>query len=200
MLLRVALETANHHAYADGDRLALMDAGSRADYQSFLARVLGFESVVEEAVTRVHDLDPLLMRGFLKTSRLRKDLRALGATPHDIEVLPSASVGVIRTVPQALGWMFVLERHTLLAGLVRRHLTRSLPLEIETASNYLTAQGDTPGARFRAFGDALASYGRRYPPASIVAAAGEAFRAQRQWYLVTHKRSCAVVTSRVASS
>jgi heme oxygenase len=200
MLVRMAIETTAHHAYADGDRLALMDARTREQYRSLLARVFGFESVVEAAVARIRDLDPHLMRGFLKTPRLRTDLRALGMGSHEIELLPTANIAPIRTIPHALGWMFVLERHTLLAGLVRRHLTRALPEEIEIASSYLSAHGETPGARFRSFGDALAMYGRRYMPASIVAAAAEGFRAQRQWYLVAHSRSCAVVTSRVASS
>ena len=183
MLVRVAIETNRHHSQADGDRLALMDVRTRVDYHRFLARVFGFESVVEVALARIHDLDPLLLAGFLKTPRLRQDLLALGA---DVKLLPVANLPIIRTVPQALGWMFVLERHTLLAGLVRRHLARALPTEMETASSYLCAHAESPGARFRAFGDALATQGRRFTPDSIVTAAAEAFRAQRQWYLVAH--------------
>jgi heme oxygenase len=186
MLVRLAIETNRHHSQADGDRLSLMDVQTRSDYRAFLGRVFGFEAVIEATVARIHDLDPLLMRGFLKTPRLRQDLLALGASSQDVDLLPAATIPLIRTVPHALGWMFVLERHTLLAGLVRRHLARALPTEIETASSYLSAHGESPGARFRSFGNALATYGRRYPPDSIVTAAAEAFRAQRQWYLVAH--------------
>lgn len=77
--------------------------------------------------------------------------------------------------------MFVVERQTLLSGLIRRHLCRAMPLEIAAASRYLTAYGDAPGARFRLFGDAVARYARDIAPDAIVAGANEAFRAQRLW-------------------
>jgi heme oxygenase len=184
MLLRLALETRVHHNIADADRLAVMDARDRTTYRTFLERVYGFESVVETVLVRVPDLDPKLVRGTLKTGRLRDDLVALGLAAHEVDRLQAATAPAIRTPAQALGWMFVLERHTLLAGLIRRHLARYLAPEMTVAAAYLTAYGDTPGARFRVFGDALGEYGRRYAPDLIVAAAREAFRAQRHWYMV----------------
>jgi heme oxygenase len=183
MLLRVALETRVHHNIADADRLAVMDARDRSTYRTFLERVHGFESSVETAIVRAPDLDAALVRSMMKTARLRQDLTALGLELDEIDQLPAATAPNIRTAAQALGWMFVLERHTLLSGLIRRHLSRYLAREMAIASAYLSAYGDTPGARFRIFGDALGDYGRRYAPDFIVAAAREAFRAQRQWYM-----------------
>ena len=183
MLLRVALETRVHHNIADADRLAVMDARDRSTYCTFLERVYGFESVVEAALVRTPDLDPVLVRDTTKMAHLRQDLNALGLGVHEIDLLPTASAPNLRTPAQALGWMFVLERHTLLSGLIRRHLARYLTAEMAIASAYLWAYGETPGARFRVFGDALGHYGRRYAPDFIVAGAREAFRAQRQWYM-----------------
>jgi len=52
----------------------------------------------------------------------------------------------------------------------------------EGATTYLGAYGTTPGARFRALGETIGRYAQEFPPAVIIAAACEAFRAQRQWY------------------
>ncbi|MBA3460864.1 MAG: biliverdin-producing heme oxygenase [Deltaproteobacteria bacterium] len=185
MLVRVALETSNHHAAADEDRLTALDIETVDDYRSFLTRIYGFEVEVEAALAKVVDLDAAFVRDRAKTARLHHDLVVLGLTSEDIIPMPKVSTLTIRNAAQALGWMFVLERHTLLAGLIRRHVVRTLGYEILPGTSYLAAYGDTPGARFRAFGAALCAYAHTYPPASIVLAANEAFRAQRQWY-ATH--------------
>jgi heme oxygenase len=185
MLVRVALETTIHHAAADEDRLTALDIETVDDYVAVLTRIYGFEAEVETALAKVADLDPNFVRDRAKAARLYQDLVVLGMTSEDIIPLPKVSTISIRSGAQALGWMFVLERHTLLSGLIRRHVVRALGEEILPATSYLAAYGDTPGARFRAFGSALCAYAHTYPPAAIVHAANEAFRAQRQWY-ATH--------------
>jgi len=182
MLVRVALETTIHHAAADEDRLTALDVETVDDYTGILTRIYGFEVEVEAALDRVCDLDTSFVRDRAKSARLYQDLVVLGMTPEDILPLPRVPTISIRTAAQALGWMFVLERHTLLSGLIRRHLVRALGEGILPATAYLAAYGDTPGARFRAFGAALCAYAHSYPPAAIVLAANEAFRTQRQWY------------------
>ena len=182
MLVRVALETTRHHRAADEDRLAALELTTVEGYRTLLARILGFEAVVEAAIARVTDLEAAFVRDRLKSSHLQHDLRALGMTPESIAMLPQPSSVSIRSGAQALGWMFVLERNTLLAGQIRRYLLRTLGPSVEPACSYFAAYGDTPGAKFRAFGAALCAYAHLHAPAAIVAAANEAFRAQRQWY------------------
>ena len=182
MLIRLALETGGHHAIADEDRLKVMDAKSRAEYRAYLVRIYGFEAPVEEAIAKVAGLEPELQERH-KISRLRADLSELGLTPEVIGWLPAfpaASINV-HTPAQAIGWLYVLERATMLAGLVRRHITRTLGTS--TATDYLSADGGTPGARFRALGEALCRHARQSTPRAIISAVNEAFRAQRQWYL-----------------
>ena len=181
MLVRLGLETSIHHAQADEDRLAAMDVKTRAEYRAFLGLAYGFESSVEHAVWRTTELDGDVLRDRKKAARLRDDLQVLGLSASEIEDLPRAAV-TIHSVAQALGWLFVIERHTLLSGLIKRHLHRALGDGVGGAFAYLSAYGDTPGARFRSLGEQLGRYAETCPPAAIVSGAKEAFRAQRQWY------------------
>jgi heme oxygenase len=181
MLIRLGLETGAHHTLADEDRLAALEIRTRTDYQAFLSTVFGFEAPVEQALLRTRDLGTDVLRERLKVGRLRRDLEALGMTTNEIDALPVAANVTIKSTEHALGWLFVLERQTLLSGLISRHLVRTMPT-VSTAVSYLEAYGDTPGARFRLLGTQLGTYGERYGAASIVAGANDAFRAQRLWY------------------
>ncbi|HLL25535.1 MAG TPA: biliverdin-producing heme oxygenase [Kofleriaceae bacterium] len=180
MLLRLALDTASHHVAADEDRLAVMDVKTRGEYVTHLARIYGFESVVEDMIARVSDIDPVILRDRQKTARLRSDLLALGSSSSRIASLRTLSRANIRTPAQALGWLYVLERSTRLAGVIRRHVQHLLGADI--AVSYFTSGSETAGARFRMFGELLGAYARRYTPSQIVFAANEAFRAQRLWF------------------
>jgi heme oxygenase len=113
------------------------------------------------------------------------DLIHLGVRSEDIERMAMAAVH-IRTIPEAFGWLFVLERQSLLAGQLLRHLSRTLGTAIKNATTYLAACVDSPGARLRAFGEAAGKCAQSYPPRMIVAGASDAFRTQRQWYMYPH--------------
>ncbi len=179
MLIRLALETRPHHVAADETRLRLMDVRSRAEYRAELVRIYGFEAAVESALLRVKDLDGQLVRDRLRTDRLRDDLVALGVTPEVVDWLPVARSIPISSASQALGWLYVMERHTLVAGLLRRHIQRMLGKDLCGAVSYLTVA--SPGNRIRELGEAIGRQANERTPASIIAAAHEAFRAQRQW-------------------
>ena len=188
MLQRLSADTRAHHANADADRLAAMDVASRVEYRTFLARVYGFESAVEDAISKALALDPDVLHGRLKMDRLRQDLEALGLARSEIARLPVAATPKLRSHAQALGWLFVLERHTLVAGVVRRHLQRTFT-DAADAFNYFSAYGDTTGARFRSLGETLARVAQVCASGALATAAGEAFRAQRQWYRSTRRAS-----------
>jgi heme oxygenase len=183
MLLRLGFETQQHHAVADADRIALMEVRSCGEYRTRLARTYGFEAPVETALATL--LDAALVREHAKAHCLRHDLQTLGLTAEDIVMLPQYATR-ITSVAQALGWMFVIERHTLVSGLIRRQLAHRFGAALQDAASYLAAYGDTPGARFRTLCSAIDEYATQQAanPRLIVAAACEAFRAQRQWYLV----------------
>jgi heme oxygenase len=187
MLQRLSTDTRAHHANADADRLAAMDVASRVEYRTFLARVYGFESAVEDAISKALALDPDVLDGRSKMDCLRQDLEALGLARSEIARLPVAATPKLRSHAQALGWLFVLERHTLVAGVLRRHLQRTIT--DADAFNYFSAYGDTTGARFRSLGEWLARVAQVCASGALATAAGEAFRAQRQWYRSTRSAS-----------
>lgn len=181
MLARLALETRAHHAGADGDRLVLLDAPTPARYRAFLETVYGFELRYEQALIQAPDLAPSIVRACARIGMLRDDLHALGATAAELAALPSATLPVFRSEPQALGWVYVVERNTLLHNLLRRHLRRILPGELARAGGYLAAH-PIPGDHYRAIGVALDAAARRANPSQIVEAACDAFASQHAWF------------------
>lgn len=181
MLLRLALETGPHHSAADEDRLDGLHITRTAEYRRFMQRVHGFEAPVENAAVKILGQDSELAREHCYTRRLHDDLLKLGLDARSIEVLPSAAP-VLRTSADAYGWMFVLVRNRLIAGQLSRHVSRTLGHSVVGSTSYLDASSDKPGLRLRMFGDMLCAAALKLPAASIVAAANEAFRAQRLWY------------------
>lgn len=182
MLLRLALETAAHHTAADEDRLRGLTITSLDEYRAYVARIFGFEVVVERTVERLARRDHVWLRERMRSHLLRDDLRGLGLSDAEIAEVPLAGALHMPTLGHALGWMFVLERHTLVAGQLRRHVNRALGQNAGSAIRYLSARGDRPGTSFRAFGETLGELAQTHSPSQIVHGANEAFRAQRQWY------------------
>lgn len=182
MLLRLAVETRRHHAAADADRLAPMNEPSLAGYRDYLTGVYGFEAAVEGALVQTPELDLQLIRTRTKMGRLQQDLLTLGLERDAIARLPRCALRPFRSAAEAFGWLYVVERNTLLFGLIRRHLAQHLPLT--RASAYLSVYGASPGARFRELGGLLNLEAARGPTklAAIIAGANLAFLCQRVWF------------------
>jgi heme oxygenase len=181
MLVRLALETRAHHGAADADRLALLDAPTPAGYRSFLESVYAFETRYERALIQTPHLEPRIIRSCTRTHLLRNDLRALGATEETLAALPIPVIPPFRSEAQALGWAYVVERNTLLHGLLRRHLWRVLPRDISRGGSYLAALS-SPGTHYRELGLEIDDAAKRTNPSVIVDAATEAFAGQRLWF------------------
>jgi heme oxygenase len=181
MLIRLALETKPHHASADADRLTLLedDVPTAGRYRTFLEAVYGFEASYERALIQTPALEPRLVRACSRLVLLERDLRALGAT--NLDAMPQPLIPAFPHEAHALGWIYAVERNTLLHGLVRRHLWRALPRVMDRAGSYLAAY-TTPGARYRDLGIDLEAGALRSIPSQIVAGANEAFACQRLWF------------------
>ena len=184
MLSRVNRETRVHHQLADNDRLALLSAGAdRVKYVGMLSRIFGFEAPVEAAVTMAPGLDQLLdVRDRSSLRLLRADLQALGV--FDASQLPRCtSVAPLRDAADALGWMYVVERNTLMHGMIERHLRGRMPEVLKTAGSYLAGQQRSNGQRLRDLGTAMDRMAKDPACAArIVSAAKTAFRIQHGWY------------------
>jgi heme oxygenase len=180
MLVRLGIETSIYHANADDDRLEALSIRTIDEYRAFLVRVFGFEAPVEEALGGVRELELRFLRERARVPLLRHDILELGWSEHQLAQCPRVSPITIHGAAEALGWMFVLERQTLLAGLIRRQMQGVLGPTIP--AGYLGAYGDKPGARFRAFGSGLGDLAHSLKPAAIIEGASAAFRAQHHWY------------------
>lgn len=192
-LARLEAETRVHHAAADHDRLSLMTSPPSVEaYRDFLGRVYGFESPVESAVQMTPDLDEVLdLRGRTGPKLLRSDLVAL-AVPDPRALARCTSVFPFRGAPEALGWLYVLERDAMLHGILRRHLEQRLGDAFAQACAYLGSERPA-GAGMRGLGRALDVVARAPEVADrVVEAACAAFRCQRAWFATTVVRHARV--------
>jgi heme oxygenase len=188
MLARLALETRAHHAAADADRLALLEAPTGARYRAFLESVYAFETRYERALIQTPHLEPRIIRACTRTHLLRNDLVALGATEETLAAISIPVIPPFRSEAQALGWVYVVERNTLLHGLVRRHLWRILPRDISRGGSYLAAYS-SPGTHYRELGLEIDAAAARTPPSTFIEAATEAFAGQRLWFAQSRAES-----------
>lgn len=188
-LLRLNLETRGFHALADEGWLALLrEDATRLDYTRWLATVYGFEAPLEAALAYTPNLKLLIdLRSRSRAGLVVQDLLALGLRAGEITDLPQClPMAPFRSPIEALGWLYVVERSTLLHDAVRRHITSRLP-DLGTATSYLTAYTGTAGARWTELGHVL----DRAAPTDdlihdLVVAAHGGFRALIAW---THGRT-----------
>ncbi|HEY5926502.1 MAG TPA: biliverdin-producing heme oxygenase [Kofleriaceae bacterium] len=184
MLLRLHLETRAQHPEADFQWLELMSFdASHGRYIDQLVATYGFEAPVEAAYALTpHLCDVIQIRPRSRSGYIVEDLLALGLGPSTIARLPQCrQVAPFRDPAEALGWLYVLERATLLHEAVRDHI--ALRMRTVSAWRYLSAYAGVAGLRWQELGRALDAYAIT-PAASdyIVATARAAFRCQRDWF------------------
>ena len=185
MLTRLNLATRALHPEADALWVELLSLGpTPAQYVSTLVVAYGFEAPVEAALglTRgVNAVVPLRQRA--RTGLLVQDLLMLGYTASRIARLPQCcQIVPYRSVAEALGWLYVVERATLLHDTVRRHLEVAIPSV--HAFSYLRAYEGHAGQRWQELGQVL-DQAATNPDVEeqILAAARDAFGTQRDWML-----------------
>lgn len=157
-----------------------MDATTRDRYGELLAQIYAFEAPIEAALLAQPDIDRELVRGHIKCHRLADDLAQLRISARELAPVERLQLA---DGAEALGWLYVLDRNTLLHGLVLRYLVDLAPEVVHGAGRYLSAFEGRAGRMQRELSDALEAAAARPGTAErIVSAANEAFRAQRQWY------------------
>lgn len=182
--MRLNLETRAQHPEADYPCLELMSHdASRSRYVDQLVATYGFEAPVEAAFQLTPHLGLVIpLRPRARSGLIVEDLLALGLTPQKIARLPQCcAVAPFRDPAEAFGWMYVIERATLLHETVRMHMAAKLPMV--TGWNYLSAYHGIASARWQDFGHALDAYAIT-PAASeqVIMAARAAFACQRDWF------------------
>jgi heme oxygenase len=183
MLTRLQLETRSLHPAADAPWVALMtfDA-TRERYIATLVATYGFEAPIEAALAMTPDVSRMIdLRQRARSGFIVQDLLALGLTPSQIARLPQCShIMPFRDVSEALGWVYVVERSTLLHETVRHHLRSYLPgLD---AYSYLDAYDGVAELRWEDLGQALDLVSLRHDSGDqIVAGARAAFVVLHEW-------------------
>ena len=192
VLDRIAIATGAEHAIADGDRAALLVPASAASYRRYLAAIFAFESRVETSLAQVHELTIKFLVSHLRSGRLAQDLFALGIDPLERLILArSIAVPKFASPAEAIGWLFVIERHALAHAELRARLASLIPDEIRVGGSYLAT---TPHR-----GELASLLERRLTTPELVAtavdAAHAAFSAQHAW-LAEARTVCASETPR----
>ena len=157
VLLRLELETRAHHPDADEPwRQLQRSTVTRADYIRQLVSVYGFEAPLEAACAYTPNLRLVIdLRERSRAGKLVQDLLALGASASELAQLPQClPIAPFAAPIEALGWMYVSERATLLHEAVRQHVRAQLP-EAADACTYLSAYEGVAALRWLAFGRVL---------------------------------------------
>jgi heme oxygenase len=185
-LMRLNLDTQAFHAEVDAPWLELTgQMVTRSHYIAQLSRVFGFEGPLEGALAYTTKLASIIdLRRHLRSGLIAQDLLALELSPQQITAIPQCTKIVpISSVSEALGWMYAMERSTLLHELVHRHLDKRLP-SIGDACSYISAYANGIAAeRWAELGDALELVA--ISPVSIddiTRAAIAAFECSEEWY------------------
>ena len=183
--LLTKLNLATRHLHADVDPwldLLRVDV-NLADYSTQLVRTYGLIAPFESACKYTPGVARLLdYRQLLRAGLIARDLLALGLTPSELSRIPTCpAITMFRDASEAFGWLYVVERSTLLQEGVRRHLVQRLPA-IAQACSYLGAYEGHINDHWSAFGrqlDQLA--GEEHNEQDIITAAEAAFRHTREW-------------------
>jgi heme oxygenase len=184
MLSRLEVETRSFHSHADAPWFPFMGPDvTRARYTDQLAAVYGFEAPIEAALAltaRVALLVQLKQRA--RSGLIVQDLLALGLSPSKIARLPQCSqILPFRDLTEVMGWMYVVERATLLYDAIRSHLQSRLA---QAPCAYLGAYKGVTSERWDELGMTLdrVAYSPRTAD-QVLAAARAAFACHRAWFL-----------------
>jgi heme oxygenase len=186
MLMRLNMETRRDHSRADQPWLELMGGDvTRGRYADHLVALYGFEAPFEAAIALTPGVgDRVQLRQRSRSGLIVQDLLALGLTPSRIARLPQCELLVpFRDHAEALGWMYVVERATLLHDAVRHYLEDRLP--VTGACGYLAAYDGVASTRWQELGQALDDVAATPAgPEHIIAATRVAFARHRDWFAV----------------
>lgn len=182
-LIQLNIATRPHHGEADQPWLDLMGPGvDRAHYLALLLLVYGFEAPLDSAFRYTPNLSSLVdLRSRTRTGLLAQDLMRLGMTASQIAQLPQRFM-TFSSAAEALGWMYVVERATLVQGSARRHLLQRHP-DLVNATTYLEAYDGITSLRWSELGSAFDAV-TTAPSVTrqLIRAATDGFRAMRDWF------------------
>jgi heme oxygenase len=184
MLARLDRAMAPLHVEIDQEwhRLVRDPGATRDDYRRQLMITYGFESPFEVQCSHTPGLAHAIdLRGRWRAGLIVQDLLALGATQDDVANLRRHSPARFPDAAEALAWMYVIERPTLIHGDLRDELTERF-VDLAGATAYLAAYGSTASKRWAELGIALDRVsGSDKVYRRVIDAAHAALSAWRDW-------------------
>jgi heme oxygenase len=150
-------ETRTFHAEADRGwaRLLRDSSTARDDYLHQLSVAYGFESSYEAACSYTPGVGQAVdLRGRWRSGLIAQDLLTLGCTAHDVEAMRCYSLAPFQDAAEALAWMYVVERPTLIHEDVRDELVSRF-VDLARATTYLCAYEGAVSKRRAELGIAL---------------------------------------------
>lgn len=136
-------------------------AASWLDYRLYLCRMYGFLLPVERALADSLDLAQVIEDAGTRNTKaalLAHDLASLGVDRGHLAQIPRIAAPLLDELPEALGWLYVVESSTLDGEALARQLSPRLLSELDGASAYLHCYGREVHARWRDFTAALDGY------------------------------------------
>lgn len=182
-VIQLNMATRTHHVEADTPWLDLMvPTIGKHDYLKHLLKVYGFEAPLEAAFRYTPGLSALVdLRARMRSGFIAQDLMRLGMSAARLADSPQRFT-TFASPAEALGWMYVIERSTLLHGGVRRYVTRHVP-DASEATSYLAAYDGATGIRWSELGSAFDAISPSPTiTRQIVRAANSGFRALCDWF------------------
>jgi heme oxygenase len=182
-VIQLNMATRSHHVTADTPWLDLMvPTVGLHSYRKLLLRVYGFEAPLEAAFRYTPGLSSLVdLRARTRSGLIAQDLMRLGMSASRLADVPQRFT-TFAGPAEALGWMYVIERSTLLHGGVRRYLLQHLP-DVGEATSYLSAYEDAAGLRWSELGSAFDAVAPSPPVVrQLLQAANTGFRALCDWF------------------
>jgi heme oxygenase len=183
-LVRLNLETRGHHAAADARWRALLTPDvSRSQYRDLLVGVYGFVGPLEAALAYTTNLDLVIdVHERFRAGFIAQDLLALGLRPAEIAKLPQCVLAPFASPLEAVGWLYVIERQTLLHDEVRRFLSARIA-GIADALAYVSSSEGIANAHWQDFGHRLDRAARTPRMVEdVLAGARAGFRAWLDWW------------------
>lgn len=187
--MQLNLATHAYHAEIDAPWLELTTGHvTLGHYVQQLSRVFGFEGPVEGVLAYAPDLGNVIdIRRRARAGLIAQDLIALELTPTQLTLIPQCpSVAPFQTSAEALGWLYALERASMLHDLVRHHLLTHTP-DLDVAVSYLRAFRGAAAERWAELGDAIDAVATSSTIFdSMAEAASTAFDCAHDWYRPVH--------------
>lgn len=176
-------ETRFHQCVSDADRIALTGRPpTLTGYVSYLAKMYGYEAPLESALSVAPDLAKHLdVSNRMKAATLGTDLVALGFPPANLLALPVCAFEPLRSLPQALGWLFVSEKNRTGHQLFRTYLSHELPAVLDGSTPGITRTSADDWRQFERVLEGIVTRDSRALD-KVIEAAIEAYDCQHYWF------------------